>query len=58
MDTLIRECFAVSLGLLAHRSSLPVPLETKQIPAPISANIPDQAYEAVLPCRRKPWQVE
>jgi hypothetical protein len=25
--------------------------ETKQHPAPISANIPDKANEAVLPCR-------
>jgi hypothetical protein len=29
----------------------PVPLETKQHPVPFLANIPDQAYEAVLPCR-------
>ena len=50
MDALIRECFAISLGLLAHHSPLPVPLETKQHPVPISINIPDQAYEAVLPC--------
>jgi hypothetical protein len=31
-------------GALMFRS------ETKQIPVPLSANIPDKAYEAVLPC--------
>ena len=53
MGILSTECFAESLGLLAHRSPLPVPLETKQIPVPISTNIPDQACEAILPCRIK-----
>jgi len=48
MDTLIRECLAVSLGLLSRRS--PFPCKTKQHLVPISANIPDKACEAVLPC--------
>ena len=33
------------------KTALPVFPETKQHPVPLSANIPDKAYEAVLPCR-------
>ena len=32
--------------------------ETKQHPVPLSTNIPDQACEAVLPCRIKSLQIE